>query len=142
MQINEILTREQQCIAPDATLTQAAKMMKSLGVDMLPVCENDRLIGTITDHDIVVRALAAGAKPDNTTVHQAMTREAVYCFEDEDVMEAALLMKHRQTRRLPVINRDQQLVGVVTFDDLTRTGPSRKNGRRSLTEHLQAGLMI
>jgi|SRR5688572_28970732 len=142
MQISEVLTSDPQCIAPDAPLTQAAKIMKSLGVGMLPVCANDRLIGTITDHDIVVRALAVGANPDTTTVQQTMTREAAYCFADEDVMEAALLMKHRQTRRLPVINRDQRLVGVVTLDELARTGPSRKNGRRTLSEHLQAGLMI
>ena len=142
MQINEVLTPDPQSIGPDATLTQAAQMMRSLGVGMLPVCANGRLMGTITDHDIVVRALAAGVKPDNTAVRQTMTREAAYCFDDEDVMEAALLMKHRQTRSLPVINRDQQLVGVVTLDDLTRTGPSRKSGRRTLSEHLQAGLMI
>jgi len=142
MRINEVLTPDPQSIGPDATLTQAAKMMKSLGVGMLPVCVNDRLLGTITDHDIVVRALAVGANPDAVTVQQTMTPEAVYCFDDEDVMEAALLMKHRQTRRLPVINRDQQLVGVVTLDDLARTSPSRKNGRRTLNEHLQAGLMI
>lgn len=142
MQINEVLTPDPRSIGPDATLTQAAQMMKSLCVGMLPVCANGRLMGTITDHDIVVRALATGAKPDNTAVRQTMTREAAYCFDDEDVMEAALLMKHRQTRSLPVINRDQQLVGVVTLDDLARTGSSRKDGRRTLNEHLQAGLMI
>jgi len=92
--------------------------MKALDVGMLPVCENDRLSGTITDRDIVIRVIAAGLNPGTVTVREAMTREMIYCFDDEDVAEAAHLMEHKQVRRLPVMNRDKRLVGIVSLGDL------------------------
>lgn len=92
--------------------------MKALDVGMLPICENDRLIGTITDRDITVRAVAEGYNPNTTIVQEVMTRAMVYCFEDEDIAEAAVLMENRQVRRLPVINRDKRLVGILSLGDL------------------------
>ena len=118
MKISEILTPDPECVTPETILTQAAQKMKALDVGMLPICENDRLVGTITDRDITVRAVAAGYNPGTTTVREAMTREMVYCFDDEDISEAALLMESRQVRRLPVINRDKRLVGIVSLGDL------------------------
>jgi CBS domain-containing protein len=118
MKISEILTPDPECVTPQTTLAQAARKMKTLDVGMLPVCEDDRLIGTITDRDITVRAVAASHNPSTTTVGEAMTRQMVYCFDDEDIAEAALLMESRQVRRLPVINRDKRLVGIVALGDL------------------------
>jgi CBS domain-containing protein len=118
MKISEILTPDPECVTPETTLAQAAQRMKALDVGMLPVCESDRLIGTITDRDITVRAVAAGYNPSTTIVREAMTREMVYCFDDEDIAEAALLMERRQVRRLPVINREKRLVGIVALGDL------------------------
>jgi CBS domain-containing protein len=118
MKIREILTPDPECVTPQTTLAQAARKMKTLNVGMLPVCEDDRLIGTITDRDITVRAVAASHNPSTTTVGEAMTRQMVYCFDDEDIAEAALLMESRQVRRLPVINRDKRLVGIVALGDL------------------------
>ena len=92
--------------------------MKAFDVGMLPVCENDRLIGTITDRDIVVRALAEGLNPSATTVREVMTPEIAYCFEDQTISEAAGVMEQRQVRRLPVLNREQHLVGIVSVGDL------------------------
>lgn len=118
MKISEILTPDPECVTPRTTLAQVAQKMKTLDVGMLPVCEDDRLIGTITDRDITVRAVAASYHPSTTTVREAMTREMVYCFDDEDIAEAALLMESRQVRRLPVINRDKRLVGIISLGDL------------------------
>ena len=129
MKISEILTPDPECVTPETTLAQAAQRMKALDVGMLPVCENDRLVGTITDRDITVRAVAASYNPSITTVREAMTREMVYCFDDEDIAEAALLMEGRQVRRLPVINRDKRLVGIVALGDLAvRTHRERLGG--------------
>ena len=129
MKIEEILTPDPQCATPETTLTQAAQIMKQFDVGMLPVCDNDRLVGTITDRDIVIRAIAGGSDPATTTVAKAMTPEMVYCFEDEDIVEAALLMERKQVRRLPVINRNKCLVGIVSLGDLAvRTHRERLMG--------------
>lgn len=118
MKISEILTPNPQCISPDTTLATAAQKMKSLDVGMLPICENDRLVGTLTDRDITIRSVASGADPNTTTVRDAMTREIVYCFDDEDVEDAAEMMEQKQVRRLPVLSRSKRLVGIVSLGDL------------------------
>ena len=129
MKITEILTPNPQCISPDTTLTTAAQRMKSLDVGMLPICENDRLVGTVTDRDITVRAIAKGANPNTTTVRQMMTEDIAYCFDDDDVEDAAELMEQRQIRRLPVLSRNKQLVGIVSLGDLAvRTQRERLAG--------------
>jgi CBS domain-containing protein len=118
MQLNEIMTPNPECVPPDATLQQASERMRSLDVGVLPICDHDRLVGMLTDRDIVVRAVATGKDPKNTAVRDAMTPEVVYCFDDQDVAEAANLMRERQIRRLLVLNRDKRLVGVVSLGDL------------------------
>jgi CBS domain-containing protein len=112
------MTRGVQCIGPNATLQEAAARMKSLDVGPLPVCDNDRLVGMITDRDITVRATAEGDAPTDIRVRDVMTPEVVYCFEDALVEDAALLMQQRQVRRLLVLNRDKRLVGIVSLGDL------------------------
>jgi CBS domain-containing protein len=92
--------------------------MKSLDVGMLPICEKDRLVGTVTDRDITIRAVASGANPNTATVREAMTPDIVYCFDDEDVEDAAELMEQKQVRRLPVLSRDKRLVGILSLGDL------------------------
>ena len=118
MKVTEILTPNPQCITPETSLTLAARKMKALNVGMLPVCEKDRLVGTVTDRDITIRAVAAGANPNTTTVREVMTDNIAYCFDDEEVEEAAELMEQRQIRRLPVMNRDKRLVGIVSLGDM------------------------
>lgn len=118
MKISEILTPNPQCISPETTLASAAQKMKSLDVGMLPICEKDRLVGTVTDRDIIIRAVASGANPNTATVREAMTPEIVYCFDDEDVEDAAELMEQKQVRRLPVLSRDKRLVGILSLGDL------------------------
>jgi CBS domain-containing protein len=118
MQVSEVMTRDAECIGPDATLQQAAEKMKSLDVGSLPVCDNDRLVGMLTDRDITVRSVSDGHDPRTDRVRDAMTPKVIYCSEDQDVTEAARLMKENQVRRLPVLNRDKRLVGIVSLGDL------------------------
>jgi len=104
--------------------------MRDLDVGLLPVCgDNNRLAGMITDRDVTVRAVAEGLDPKATHVEQVMTPDVMYCFEDQDVTEAAGLMKKEQIRRLVVLNRDKRLVGVVSLGDLaTKTGDDDLSG--------------
>jgi CBS domain-containing protein len=118
MKVRDISTPEPRCINPASTLMDAARTMKTLDVGMLPVCENDRLIGTITDRDIIVRAVAEGRNVAITTVREVMTPEIAYCFDDQNLSEAADVMERRQVRRLPVLNREKHLVGIVSIGDL------------------------
>jgi len=94
------------------------------------VCENDRLVGMVTDRDITVRAVAEGCDPRTATVKEVMTPDVFYCFEDQDVQQAANLMKQNQVRRLVVLNRDKRLVGIVSLGDLAvETGDEHLTGR-------------
>ncbi|MCI0462241.1 MAG: CBS domain-containing protein [Gemmataceae bacterium] len=118
MRVNEVMTRGVECIRPDATLQEAAERMKALDIGPLPVCDDDRLVGMLTDRDLVLRAVAEGRDPRTTRVRDTMTPDIVYCFEDQDVREAARLMKEKQIRRLVVLNRDKRLVGILSLGDL------------------------
>jgi CBS domain-containing protein len=118
MRVNEVMTPDVQCLAPDASLQAAAAKMKSLDVGAIPVCENDRLVGMVTDRDITVRATAEGEDPQKILVRDIMTPDILYCFEDQLVSEAGELMKENQVRRLVVLNRDKRLVGIVSLGDL------------------------
>jgi CBS domain-containing protein len=118
MQIKEIMSRDVEVIHPNSMLQEAASKMKSLDVGSLPVCDNRKLLGILTDRDITVRAVAAGRDPKRTTVSDTMTPEIIYCFEDQGIEEAAKLMERHQIRRLPILDRSQQLVGIVSLGDL------------------------
>jgi CBS domain-containing protein len=118
MLVKDIMTRGCECIAPDNTLEQAAQRMRSLDVGPLPVCDNDRLAGMVTDRDIVVRGVAEGCDTRQTRVRDVMTPDLTYCFEDQDVEEATQLMKRQQIRRLPVLNHDKRLVGMLSLGDV------------------------
>ena len=118
MKISDVMTRDVQCTRPDASLHQVAEKMKSLDVGSLPVCHEDRIIGMITDRDIVVRSVAEGHDPDVDHVEDAMSPELFYCFEDQDVSEVAQLMSDKQVRRIPVLSREKRLVGIVSLGDL------------------------
>ena len=118
MRVSEVMTRDAECIGPDATLQQAAEKMKSLDVGSLPVCDNDRLAGMLTDRDITVRSVSDGHDPRTDRVRDAMTPKVISCSEDQDIAEAAKLMKENQIRRLPVLNRAKRLVGIVSLGDL------------------------
>ncbi|HEV7369796.1 CBS domain-containing protein [Arenibaculum sp.] len=122
MKIREIMTTDVEIVRAEMPLREAARLMRDVDTGFLPVGEEDRLIGTLTDRDIVVRAIAEGRDPDTATVRDAMTDELVFCYEDQETSEAAQLMAERQVRRLPVVDRDKRLIGIVSQGDLaTRT---------------------
>jgi CBS domain-containing protein len=118
MVISDIMTREVEWVPPDASLQEAAQLMDSRNVGSLPICNGERLVGLITDRDIVVRAVALGSSPSETTVRECMTIDASYAFEDEDIDAALERMKALQIRRLMILNRDKKLVGVLALGDI------------------------
>jgi CBS domain-containing protein len=129
MQLRDVMTRDLHDVAPEATLTEAAAAMRSLDIGSLPVCENNKLVGMITDRDIAVRAVAEGRNPNQTKVREAMSAELFYCYEDEDVARAVRLMEDKQIRRLPVFDRNQRLCGIVSLGDIaTRVDDERLSG--------------
>ena len=119
MKVSDVMTKDVCLANPDQTLKEAAALMARQDVGMLPVGDNDRLIGMITDRDIVVRCVAKGKGPD-TKVRDAMTDDVKYVFEDENVDHVADNMAHIQVRRLPVLSRDKRLVGILALGDLAR----------------------
>src|SRR5215468_7766395 len=108
MQLKEIMTPGVEVISPEATIQEAAEKMRHLDIGPLPVCDGERLVGMLTDRDITVRAVAAGRDPLTTQVHEVMTPDVVYGFDDQDVQDAARLMEQYQIRRLPVLNHSKQ----------------------------------
>ena len=121
MQLREIMTTGVELTDPAMSLKDAAALMREGDFGLLPVGENDRLVGTITDRDITVRAVADGKDPSTTTVREAMSEGIRYCFEDQTVDEAAELMSDAQIRRLPILNREKRLVGIVALVDVATT---------------------
>ena len=120
MKVREAMTREVTLANPDQTICDAARMMAECDAGALPVGDNDRLVGVITDRDIAVRAVAKHLSPD-TPVREVMTRQVLYCYDDEDVEHVARNMGDNQVRRLPVLNREKRLVGIVSLGDLSQT---------------------
>jgi CBS domain-containing protein len=117
MQVRELMTPDVQLLSANNTIRDAARQMRDQDIGSLPVADGDRLVGYITDRDIVVRALAEDRGSD-TPVRQVMTERVLYCFEDDSVEDVAANMADNQVRRLPVLNRDKRLVGIVALADL------------------------
>jgi CBS domain-containing protein/sporulation protein YlmC with PRC-barrel domain len=129
MQIKEIMTRQVEVVHPEATLWEAAQKMAALDIGPLPACTGDQLVGMLTDRDVTVRAVAKGLDPKTTKVHEVMTPEVIYVYEDQDVSEAARMMMEQQIRRLVVLNRAKKLVGIVSLGDLAvHTGDTHQAG--------------
>jgi len=130
MKLSEIMTREVDVIQPDDSLQSAAKKMRDRDIGFLPVCDGDELMGVLSDRDITIRALAEGMDVSVMLGRDLMTTPAIYCFEDQDVSEAAKIMAENQIRRLVVLSRDdKRLVGVISLGDLARNGTTDISGR-------------
>ncbi len=121
MQIAEIMTRDVQLASPQQTLQEAARLMAEIDVGAIPVAEKDRLVGILTDRDICLRAVAAGKSPTQCTVGEVMSADVKYVFEDETTEDLARNMSTLQVRRLPVLDRNKRLVGIVSLGDLATT---------------------
>src|SRR5687768_1473116 len=137
MRVCDAMTRDARVASPDQTIQDAARKMSDIDAGVMPVGDNDRLVGMITDRDIAVRAIARGKGPQ-TPVRDVMTSDVKYCFDDEDTDEVARNMGDEQVRRLPVVNRDKRLVGILSLGDIAvRQGP-RPTGE-ALAEISQPG---
>lgn len=143
MKVSKFMTRDVQLASPTQTIREAAQLMAKLDAGALPVAQDDRLVGMITDRDIAIRAVAQGKSPD-TSVKEVMSQEVLYCFDDQEVKEIARNMGDVKVRRLPVVNRDKRLVGIISLGDLALneapaltatavTNISKQGGRHSQT---------
>lgn len=123
MQILRIMSQDVRFVSPKATVQYAAEMMRAFDVGLLPVCQGEKLVGVITDRDLTVRVTAAGLSPTVVTVADAMSTDAASCRETDDVREAAVLMEELQVRRLPVVDSEGMLIGIISLADIAeRTG--------------------
>lgn len=127
MQVNEVMSRDVRVATPRHSIQDAARIMKALDVGALPVGDDDRLVGMITDRDIAVRAVALGKGPD-TPVSDVMSSDVKYCYDDEDLEHVARNMSDIRVRRLPVVNRDKRLVGIIALGDLVGGEDSQTAG--------------
>jgi CBS domain-containing protein len=117
MRVSEAMTRDVRLATPDETIQEAAKMMAEIDAGILPIREGDRLVGMITDRDIAIRAVAGGKGPE-TRIRDIMSPEVKYCFEDDDLDHVTHNMADLQVRRLPVLNTDKRLVGIISLGDV------------------------
>ncbi|MGE0239639.1 MAG: CBS domain-containing protein [Parvibaculaceae bacterium] len=122
MQVQDIMQRQVSFADPDMTIRDAARRMRADNIGALLVSQDGRLLGMVTDRDIVVRAVAEQGGTGNTSVRDVMSEGVCYCFETDELGQAAKVMARHQVRRLPVINDEQQLVGVIALADLGRAG--------------------
>src|SRR5690606_19457394 len=118
MKISEMMTPNVRCVPPDASLVEAALVMRELDVGSVPVCEASRLVGMLTDRDIALRSVAAGNDPRRTLVKEVMSEGIIYIYADQEVEDAAELMEQKQVRRLPVLTREKRLVGIISLGDV------------------------
>jgi CBS domain-containing protein len=128
MKISECMTRDVQLANPDMSLQDAARLMGRCDAGVLPVGENDRLVGMLTDRDIAIRAVADGRGPDSK-VRDAMSTDLQWCYDDDDVEEALMRMGEQQIRRMPVLSHEKRLVGIVSIGDLTEAAQPQQTGR-------------
>jgi len=124
MKVKHIMTSDVVVASPGDSICVAAQRMAECDAGALPVGDGERLVGVITDRDIAIRAVALRLSPD-TPVREVMSQEVLYCFDEEEVEDVARNMADQQIRRLPVVNRDKRLVGIVSLADLAVHGKSK-----------------
>jgi CBS domain-containing protein len=124
VKVSEVMTCCVERISPAATLEQAAKQMKDHNVGLLPVVDGDKLVGVVTDRDIVLRAVSERLRPEMTRVRDVMTPRAIFCYYDQDLAAASLVMEKNLVHRLVVVDRDENLVGIVSLSDLAAKAKS------------------
>jgi len=120
MQINEVMHKGTEWVHPDISLVELAKKMRDNDIGALPVGEEDKLVGMVTDRDIVIRCVAEGKDVSSASARDVMTGETIWCYDDADVKEASKLMSEKRVRRIPIINQDKRLVGMLSVGDLTK----------------------
>lgn len=129
MLVREVMSKNVQVISPDTSVVEAAVKMRDGDFGVIPVCDNDRIIGMITDRDIAIRAVASGKDINNCKVRDAMTSEVLTCTEESSTDEAQELMRSKQVRRIIVLNKDKKLVGMLSLGDVAESDSNREVGQ-------------
>jgi CBS domain-containing protein len=120
MKVREIMTTNVECVEPETGLRDLAQRMKTLDVGFLAVCDHDRLVGTVTDRDIVIRSIAGGIDVNTCLARDIMTKEVHCCQEEDDVKDVARKMRDKDVRRMLILSKDKRLVGVVSIGDISK----------------------
>lgn len=124
--VSEVMTHGIRTVTPQDQATLAAQLMDRMGVGSLPVCDVGRLVGMVTDRDLVVRGLAKQASLEGAQVQELMSNDVIFCFENQSVDEVLKCMSENQLRRIPVLNAEKKLVGIITLGDIvTKERPPR-----------------
>jgi CBS domain-containing protein len=139
MKVSRLMTRDVEVLDPDDTLKDAAEKMGAADCGCLPVVDGDNLVGILTDRDITIRGVAEGREPAATRVREVMTRDVLFCFEDQDVVEAAKIMAENQIRRLVVVDREGRLAGIVALGDFALIEEARPAASRLLEKISEPG---
>jgi CBS domain-containing protein len=130
MKVSSVMSRDVRLVGAEATLRDAARLMQEIDAGVLPVAEDDRLVGMITDRDLAIRGMTQSKRPD-TKVREVMTQEVKHCYETEDVAHVTKNMAELQLRRLPVMKREKRLIGIVSLGDLATEAQTPRPWRRS-----------
>jgi CBS domain-containing protein len=138
MKVSDVMTHDVRIATPMQTVREVALLMAELDVGALPVSDNDRMIGMITDRDIAVRVVGAGLGPD-TVVRDVMTEAVKYCYDDQPLAEVSRNMGHVQVRRLPVVDRNKRLVGIVSLSDIANGDGALDEAGEALRDITQPG---
>jgi len=125
MKIHEIMTRNVECISPSIPISKAAEKMRDHDIGFLPICEHDRVIGTVTDRDITIRSVAQGRDPRLAPVSEIMTQTVFSCYEDDDIETVAKTMQDDEVRRMLIFDRSDKLIGIVSLGDIARAAGER-----------------
>lgn len=128
MQAKDLMSPNVECISPDTLITDASHRMKAMDVGFLPVCENDRLIGTLTDRDIVLRLVAEGKDVAGAKARDIMTPEVFWCYDDMSADDVCEYAAEKEIRRVLVLDRQKRLAGVISIGDMAKIGEPRKAG--------------
>jgi CBS domain-containing protein len=128
MKVQEIMTKVVAVLPPDAQLSEVARVMRDYDIGSVPIADQEKLVGMVTDRDIVVRALADGATINGRCARDVMSPKVLYCYEDQSVEEALGLMGEQQVRRLPVLDAERRLVGVVSLGDVSQAVAQKAGG--------------
>ena len=128
MKVHDIMTSTVKVARPNESIRCAARAMRTMNVGSLPVCDGERLVGMVTDRDIICRGLADSSNPSKLTAESVMTKGIVYCKADEDVEDALHIMEEKQIRRLPVIDDNKRMVGMLSIGDISHSVPRDLSG--------------
>jgi CBS domain-containing protein len=134
MKVRDIMTKNVETVPETASLTEAAQLMKKLNVGVIPIVNGTKVVGLLTDRDIVLRSTAMGHDPNEVTVSDVMSKSLEYVYQDQDIKEAAKIMADKQIRRLPVLDRQMQMVGIISLGDLSVDADNEKRAGETLED--------